>query len=354
MSVAKAYFVEQVWLPFSELLLEWDQAFHELMLADGIRMAAYERAIKEVVRPGDIVLDLGTGTGILSQWALEAGASRVYGIDLNAPILAEAVARLERRGFASRFVPINELSFAVELPERVDVLLSEIMGNMADNEDFQTILWDASVRFLKPGGIMLPRAVSSFIVPVAAEVAHHYVGTGNIATLNPGYSIDRLCREKGTGNLFNLYYDAIIPQQAYLSAPQSIRTYQEGFDQPSQYRVSRSFQIERDGMFTGFKAYFVAQLSDRVQLDISGDDIEREQTSDSWKHAFLPIEHPISLRSGDELKLDFSRLYPVSKSAFRQVYQWEGSVERNGRVVGHFQQSMHDESGSGSQSGICE
>ncbi len=44
------------------------------MLDDQIRMAAYKNAIQEVVKPGMVVLDLGTGTGILGLWALQAGA----------------------------------------------------------------------------------------------------------------------------------------------------------------------------------------------------------------------------------------------------------------------------------------
>src|SRR5439155_24549140 len=124
----------------------------DLMLNDRLRMTAYRQAIFEAVKPGDLVLDLGTGTGILSQWALEAGARRVFGVDLNGAILAHAVERIRGAGLAGRFEPIHQISYRVELPQPVDVLISEIMGNMADNEDFQPILEDAIRRFLAPGG----------------------------------------------------------------------------------------------------------------------------------------------------------------------------------------------------------
>lgn len=68
------YEFEEVWLPVSENILAWEQDFHQLMLDDQIRMAAYKNAIQEVVKPGMVVLDLGTGTGILGLWALQAGA----------------------------------------------------------------------------------------------------------------------------------------------------------------------------------------------------------------------------------------------------------------------------------------
>jgi protein arginine N-methyltransferase 1 len=200
------YAAEQVWTPLSESLLDWDDAFHELMLNDRLRMAAYRQAIFETVRPGDVVLDLGTGTGILSQWALEAGAAHVYGIELNAAMLERAAERLRAAGLAERFEAINRISYEVELPQRVDVLVSEIIGNMADNEDFQPILADACRRFLKPGGKTLPRSTQAYVVPVAAEQAHAALRAGSIASLTPRYDIETLCRDKGIISPFNFYF----------------------------------------------------------------------------------------------------------------------------------------------------
>ena len=336
------YSAEQVWPPFSESLLDWDEAFHDLMLNDRLRMTAYRRAIFEAVKPGDLVLDLGTGTGILSLWALEAGAARVYGIDLNAPILQQAVARMQCAGFAERFEPINHLSYQVELPQRVDVLISEIIGNMADNEDFQPILEDAIRRFLKPGGIALPRATSAYLVPVAAPTAHRNLSAGHIASLTPHYRIAELYRQTGIDSPFNLYYDCILPRSLYLSAPQLVRRYEGAWDQPASYELELCFSLEREEVLTGFKAYFIAELTGSTTLDISGDDIANGETSDSWKHAYLPIEQPIAVQRGDRLQLRFSRRYPREGTGFRQVYRWQGQVERAGEVIGRFDQCMDE------------
>src|SRR6185503_9679007 len=54
---------------------------HRAMLADRVRVDAYASAIRAVVKPGDLVLDLGTGTGILAFLACEAGARHVFAID---------------------------------------------------------------------------------------------------------------------------------------------------------------------------------------------------------------------------------------------------------------------------------
>jgi protein arginine N-methyltransferase 1 len=335
-----SYAAEQLWTPLSESLLDWDEAFHDLMLNDRLRMKAYRKAIFEAVRPGDLVLDLGTGTGILSQWALEAGAARVIGIELSAPIMDMAVERMRHAGFAKQFQPINKYSYEVELPEQVDVLISEIIGNMADNEDFQPILEDAIRRFLKPGGTVLPLSTDSYLVPVAARRAHADLRDGVVASLSSRYEMAAFSRQRGMKSPFDIYYDCILPDNLYLSAPQQVCSYRGAWEQAATYTRHLSFSIDAEELLTGFKVYFVAALTPDTLLDISKGTIEDGATSDSWKHAYLPIEHPIQVNPGDCLEIAFSRSYPQGPVDFRQVYCWQGQVTRAGKVIGSFRQDM--------------
>jgi protein arginine N-methyltransferase 1 len=338
------YEPNQPWLPFSEVLLDWDESFHQLMLNDRLRMQAYEAAIKETVSPGDVVVDLGAGTGILSLWALEAGASKVYAIELDSDILDVAVQTMKNTDFAERFIPINKLSYDVTLPEQADVLISEILGNIADNEDFQPIICDAIARFIKPGGQCLPRDACSFIAPVSTEIAHAAIRKGDIKTLNPGYQLDKLMAQKAINNRFNLYYDTVIPAASRLSKPQALQRYHGDWNQSATYHKSRSFVMEKDALLTGFQCYFVATLSDNISLDISGDCLIQKSCSDSWKHAYLPIEHCIEVKKGDIITLSFSRYYPEDECslAFRQIYRWKGSVMRDDECIGNFDQCMDE------------
>src|SRR3990167_154294 len=311
---------EQVLLPFSEEILTWDDEFHELMLHDRIRMAAYEAAIKEVVKPGMTIVDVGTGTGILALWALEAGARKAYGIDVNPARIPQARERITKAGYADRFEVYNALSYNVGLPERVDVIISELLGNLADNEDMTPILEDARKRFLKEGGCVIPTRVKTYIVPINSMKAHQQVGG-----MGSGF-------KNKHGNPFNLYYDCIIPESAYLSNPKVVREFNFDGSDEAEYQVKMVYPLTREGIFTGFKGSFVAQLSDKVTLDISGGDIKGKKTSDCWKHAYLPIENPIEVREGDTLELCYSRFYPAKRDhSFRQCYAWEGEVNRDGK-----------------------
>ncbi|HDT1677210.1 TPA: methyltransferase domain-containing protein [Enterobacter hormaechei subsp. steigerwaltii] len=333
------YMAEQVWTPFSESVLGWDDAFHNLMLGDRLRMRAYRQAIFEMVRPGDQVIDLGTGTGILSQWALEAGAAQVIGIEMNAEILQLAVSRLEQTGHGKRFIPINRLSYDIELAQPADVLISEIMGNLGDNENFQPILQDAIRRFLKPGGRILPLEVCSYLAPVAAVRAHQDLRTAQVKSLTPRYDVRQLYRQRNIHSPFNLYYDCILPRSLYLAEPLLLCRYSGTWEQPATYTRELSYVLHSNGLLTGFKGYFVAQLSPHTTLDIAGDDIATGNTSDSWKHAFLPIETPVEVCRGDTLEMTFSRRYPEEDgTCFQQVYEWRGRIVRDGQTVGEFAQ----------------
>jgi predicted RNA methylase len=123
----------------------WDESFHDLMLNDSVRMDTYKKAIKEQVRQGDVVVDLGTGTGILAKWALEAGADKVYGIEFNEKTLA--IAKNNLSYFGDKFIPILGNSLNVNLPEKADIIISETIGNFADNESCVLFLKDAKKRF---------------------------------------------------------------------------------------------------------------------------------------------------------------------------------------------------------------
>src|SRR3954462_4954787 len=101
---------------------------HREYLSDPARIDAYRRAMTEVVRAGDVVIDVGAGTGILGLLACEAGAARVYAVDAG-PILDLARAIAQANGFGDRIIHVRELSTRAVIPELADVVVTDQIGH---------------------------------------------------------------------------------------------------------------------------------------------------------------------------------------------------------------------------------
>ena len=138
---------------------------HRLYLADQLRLAAYRQAIEESVKPGDVVVDLGAGTGILGLLACRAGARRVYSID-GSRMLEVARALCEANGFADRLTFIRSHSEHVTLPEQADVVVADQIGFFGFEAGVVQYFSDARRRFLKPGGRLVPHTIELHVALV--------------------------------------------------------------------------------------------------------------------------------------------------------------------------------------------
>ena len=107
--------------------------YHRSMLIDEVRTTSFLRAILGAVKPGDVVLDMGCGTGVLSYFACIAGARRVYAVE-QGPIIELAKAICQRNGYQERVIFLNDWSTNIDLPEPVDVIITETIGNLGFEE----------------------------------------------------------------------------------------------------------------------------------------------------------------------------------------------------------------------------
>jgi protein arginine N-methyltransferase 1 len=141
------------------------------MIADRVRLSAYWEAISGAVKPGDAVADIGCGSGIFALLACRAGARRVYAIELDA-IVETARQLAAANGFADQIVFLRQDSRRLELPERVQVIVSDVRGVLPFFDGAIASLEDARTRFLAPGGIMIPQQDTVFAAVIEAPAAY--------------------------------------------------------------------------------------------------------------------------------------------------------------------------------------
>lgn len=140
------------------------------MIADRGRTGAYAEAIRASVTPDSVVLDIGTGAGVLALLACQAGARRVYAVEPDG-IIQVARENAVRNGYADRFTFIEAFSTAIDLPEPVDIILSGLHGTPPFFAGSMASILDARDRFLKPGGVLIPmRDTVSVAVVTMPEV----------------------------------------------------------------------------------------------------------------------------------------------------------------------------------------
>lgn len=137
-------------------------------VSDQRRLQAYRNAIAQVVRPGDVVADVGCGTGILGLLALQAGAGKVYAIDSTDAIWI-AKETFKRAGLADKVKCLRGSSFEVDLPEPVDVLLCDHVGYFGIDYSLIETVSDARRRFLKPDGRIVPRGLTLQLAAIEHE-----------------------------------------------------------------------------------------------------------------------------------------------------------------------------------------
>jgi type I protein arginine methyltransferase len=128
----------------------------EEMIDDGVRMAAYSAALRSVISPTSVVVDVGAGTGIMSLLACQFGAKRVYAIEPNDAVV---VARQNAiaNGMGDRITFIQGMSTEVAPPEKADVVVADLRGILPLFRSNIDSLIHAREHLVKPGGVLIPK-----------------------------------------------------------------------------------------------------------------------------------------------------------------------------------------------------
>jgi precorrin-6B methylase 2 len=137
-------------------------------LYDERRVQHLRDAIFKTVREGDVVVDAGSGTGLLGLFAAQAGASKVYCLELNADFIAVIEQNAARNGLQDRIQAVNADATSCGLPEEVDVIISEVISAGFFYEPQIQIINNLR-RFLKPGGTVVPMSMRNHVELISAQ-----------------------------------------------------------------------------------------------------------------------------------------------------------------------------------------
>lgn len=132
------------------------------VLMDKERTLKFKKAIENVTRNGDIAIDIGTGSGILACFAIMSGAKFVYAIEMDPSNYKAAERVIKDNNMMDVIKLIQGDALKVELPERVDIVICELMSTALLDEPQLKLMNHAVKNYLKKGGITIPERAITF------------------------------------------------------------------------------------------------------------------------------------------------------------------------------------------------
>jgi SAM-dependent methyltransferase len=265
--------------------------YHRTLLADRVRNAAFHAALKRVIMAGKTtVADIGSGTGFLGFLAARLGAKRV---DLYETADIAGVSRKLLRHNRLNNVRIAEVhSTEVAEPDKVDVIVSETLGNYPFEENIVETLNDARERFLAPGGVIIPRAVEQFVCPVVNERFYRELTAWD----EVGYGLDFAPAKAMSLN--NIYVRTFAAGDLLENALVAKAWDRLAFDRTNKTTRSgeASWTAKKRVAICGLALWWSAELVEGVEISTGP-----LSPHTHWEQLYLPVLTPIVLEPGQTL-----------------------------------------------------
>lgn len=278
-------------LQFSSVAPAW----HIPMVNDDERNQAYDLALRRAVKPGDLVLEIGTGSGLVAMMAARAGAERVVTCEV-LPLMAD-IARevIDRNGLGERITVIarksTQLKVGEDLPDKADVFVSELIniGMLAPN--MIPVLQHARENLVKPGGR---------IIPAAAIVYGALIEAPQLARINPvrqisGFDLSPLDKLRSPG-----YAQIDMAADLVRQLSQPFRALEFDFRENMPERDAKLLQVAAtsSGLVHGIAFWFDLVMDEEIVYSSAS-----STRTNHWKQAAEFFAQPVAVQPGDRLTI---------------------------------------------------
>jgi len=291
------------------LMTAVEAKLHLDLLRDTVRTQVYSDAIRAHVRPDDVVIDIGTGNGVLAMAAARAGARHVYAIEAG-PIAATTRQIFAANGLADRITLLEGWSVTIDPPEKADLIVSEILSNDVFTENHMQVTADAIRRMLKPGGRLLPASarLCGRLVQIADKArARHTITASDVADWQARYGLDytplyeaqwhgqtRLRVTAETIHGWKSLSETIVIGSVVLDRVESLS-----------YSATAQVTCSTDGRLDGLYGWFELDVAPGYSMTT---DPMAEGRANSWYYETW-LREPLDVRAGDRFTVTLIHEY---------------------------------------------
>jgi protein arginine N-methyltransferase 1 len=279
------------------------------MIADKVRMDPYAYALKAVIEPDSVVLDIGTGAGMHALLACKFGARKVYAIEPNDAIhLARELVR--ENGFADRIEFFQEISTHVTLPEKADVIVSDLRGVLPLYGGHIPAIIDARQRHLAPGGVLIPKRDTIWVSLVEASKVY----TELVGPWDYPYGMSMKWAQQIVLNDWIEENTDSFNQRSLLMEPQiwTVLDY-TSIDNPNVSSSSLIQKATRGGTAHGLLLWFDGEIAEGIRVF---NNPQAAKVANVYGCAFFPLLEPVSIDKGDTI------IVTVEADHVNDQYQW--------------------------------
>jgi amino acid adenylation domain-containing protein/non-ribosomal peptide synthase protein (TIGR01720 family) len=314
----------ELWPSIAEFFV-YDDLAYGAMAGDEQRNASYRAAFARHL-PGKTVLEVGPGAeAVLTRMAIEAGARKVYAVEISPEVAEKARARLAQAGMADRAEIIIGDITQVMLPELADICISEIVGSIGGSEG-SAVLIEATRRWLRDPTAQIPARSLTRLAGVALGGRLDVLGFSDTAAdyvarifAQQGGAFDlRLC-------LKNLPEDTIVTSTDVLED----LNYRHAMATESRHDIQ--LDVTAPGRIDGLLAW----LRLIVDADHPEEAVDIMESVASWLPIYLPLDEPSPpLMPGDTAVATVTRT--LSANGINPDFRIEGTFRRGGTILAPF------------------
>lgn len=260
--------------------------WHFEMLNDEQRNAAFEKALSNAVTPETVVLDIGSGTGLLAMMAARAGARETVTCEMVAPLAELARDTVARNGLADRIVTLDQKSTSVvvsdQMRRKANLLVTETVDCGLLGEGIVSSIAHAKANLLTD---------DARIIPCGATVSAMVVESKRLRNLNhveraAGFDVS-LINQYATAD----YFPVRLAAFEYLALTEPFVVFDFDFVQGTivPIRKTISVPVARDGVAHCIVFWFDMHLDEEISIS------NEPGTTTHWEQALqcLPAEAPV-------------------------------------------------------------